>query len=400
MARKPIDVYKELLRIEIDRDSEEAMSRVLKRYSTQSFSGQNLSAHLSKFLGIFMKLSATLDSRNETRLSDLTVAIDTLDIFSSTSKWWSLTRKNPRFILRPPSHDPREFIISVSSINLGSGTISRIDNASERLSRFLNDHDLGDKKRNYYLCESVVSVWILLSAFAAKNQGRSATQEEDFEIAYDVLRILLFYTPYDDYLALTSSRRLGTNSNLHQAANISFAPGFEKQLESSAAAELENKHAEFLTQRAVSPSSSTRAILTNSLKLLCQLQAVEMGYTRVEEQHYGTFIIRSLEMLDKIGVSSQIFQNESAILSLFKQLKPRNGFQERLSLLSRRLEGLIVDSTGNRDFLLQYSRLVPRMISLLLLIACGTMPPAEEGLSDKDLKRGLILLNRLVSGQL
>ncbi|MBD3405856.1 MAG: hypothetical protein GF411_06980 [Candidatus Lokiarchaeota archaeon] len=397
MARKPIEVYKNLLRTEVDRDSMGAMSRVLERYSHHIYSGQKLSEHLTKFLVVFAKLSAVLDTRKKTRMADLTIAIDTLDIFASTSKWWSLTRKRPRFVIRPPSHDPREFITSLIAVDMGSSTLNRIDNASERLSRFLSEHDLGDNKETYQLCESIVSIWILLSGFAARNKGRSATVEEDFEIAYDVLRILLFYTPYDDFISLTATRKLGTSSKLHQAAVITFSPGFEKQLDSSRAAGLENKHAEFLTQQAISPTSATRAILTNSLKLLCQLKSVDMGYARIEEEHYGSFILQSLELLDSIGVSTTLFQNDSDVVSLFKRLKPREGLEERLSLLSRRLEGLIVDSTGNREFLLQYSRLVPRMVSLLLLVASGTMPPDEEGLRYKDLKRGLILLHRLIN---
>jgi hypothetical protein len=72
--------------------------------------------------------------------------------------------------------------------------------------------------------------------------------------------------------------------------------------------------------------------------------------------------------------------------------------EERIQLLTRRLEGLIVDSTGNKDFLLQYARLVPRLVALLLLLATSTKSSSETPLEDINLKRGLILLNELISG--
>ncbi|MHA2192673.1 MAG: hypothetical protein ACXAAR_04525, partial [Candidatus Thorarchaeota archaeon] len=58
---------------------------------------------------------------------------------------------------------------------------------------------------------------------------------------------------------------------------------------------------------------------------------------------------------------------------------------------------LLVDSAGNRDYVLQYARMVPRIIALLLLVAAATKTQPTEPLRDQDLKRGLILLNKLFS---
>ena len=72
---------------------------------------------------------------------------------------------------------------------------------------------------------------------------------------------------------------------------------------------------------------------------------------------------------------------------------------DRLSLIIRRLESLIVDSSGNRDFLFQNSRVVPRMVSLLLLLASGTNPEPSPVLRDIDLKRGLVILEQIVNAK-
>ena len=103
-------------------------------------------------------------------------------------------------------------------------------------------------------------------------------------------------------------------------------------------------------------------------------------------------------MFDQVGVSPNFLQDESAAVEVFKGLRLGVGVEERIQLLTRRLEGLVVDSTGNKDFLLQYARLVPRLIALLLLLATVTKKSRKDALEDVDLKRGLLLLYDLING--
>jgi hypothetical protein len=191
---------------------------------------------------------------------------------------------------------------------------------------------------------------------------------------------------------------LATHTLLPQAASIGFSPAFDKKLNASVAARLEKVHSEHLAGMASSTSGASRTILTNSLRLLGQIQAVNQGLERLEEEHYDSIILGALEMFDKIGISSDFLQNETAAVEIFQSLRPSEGVDERIQLLTRRLEGLVVDSTGNKDFLLQYSRLVPRMVSLLLLLASKSKASPEAPLNDLDFKRGLILLHHLISG--
>lgn len=121
-----------------------------------------------------------------------------------------------------------------------------------------------------------------------------------------------------------------------------------------------------------------------------------MGLTRIDEEHYDSIIMGAIGKLERTGVSPTLLGDERAALNLFNRLRPEEGVPELLNLMIRRLEGLIVDSTGNRDFLLQYARLVPRLVALLLLLASGTKTSSEYGLQDADLKRGLILFNALL----
>jgi hypothetical protein len=121
-----------------------------------------------------------------------------------------------------------------------------------------------------------------------------------------------------------------------------------------------------------------------------------MGLARIDEEHYDSIIMGAIGTLERIGVSPTLLGDERAALNLFNRLRPEEGIPELLNLMIRRLEGLIVDSTGNRDFLLQYARLVPRLVALLLLLASGTKISSEYGLQDADLKRGLILFNALL----
>jgi hypothetical protein len=145
-------------------------------------------------------------------------------------------------------------------------------------------------------------------------------------------------------------------------------------------------------------SGASRTIWTNSLRFLGQLQAVKQDIERLEEEHYDSTIVHALQMFEDVGVSSDFLQNESAAVETFQGLKLGAGVEERIQFLTRRLEGLVVDSTGNKDFLLQYARLVPRLIAILLLLATNTKTSTKSPLEDADLKRGLILLHNLISG--
>jgi hypothetical protein len=357
-----------------------------------------MSDHLTRFLRLITRLVGYLDGRELASLSDATVAIDVLDYFTSSSKWWSMSRKDPGFVLRPPSREPREFIKSIADIQLAGSTLQRATVAADKLSRFLEEHELSDSGSRGELREDVLSSWILLSAFSCKAQGRNVTTEGDFETGYDILRILLFYIPIEDYTTLTVIRRIGTHSLLPKAASIGFSPAFDKKLNASVAARLEKVHGEHLAEMAPSTSGASRTILTNSLRLLGQIQAVSLGVERLEEEHYESTIMAALEMFEKIGVSSDFLQNESEAVKIFQGLRLGEGVEDRIQLLTRRLEGLVVDSTGNKDFLLQYSRLVPRLVALLLLLACKAKASPEAPLTDLDFKRGLILLHHLISG--
>jgi hypothetical protein len=102
--------------------------------------------------------------------------------------------------------------------------------------------------------------------------------------------------------------------------------------------------------------------------------------------------------LERVRIDPEVFLDENAVVGLFRRLRPaEEGIGEGLALLTRKLESLIVDSTGNRNFLLQHARVVPRMVALLLLVSSGTKSPEDDGLRDIDLKRGLILLEKLIS---
>jgi hypothetical protein len=330
--------------------------------------------------------------------SDVTEAIDVLDYFTSTSKWWTMTRKEPGLILKPPSREPRNFIKSIADLQFGSNTLQRVSSASEKLIRFLEEHDVTDPVQRKDLSESFVASWSILSAFACKGQGRNVITEADFETAYDILRILFFYVPSEDFRALTVIRRLGSHTILPRAASVTFSPGFERKLNSSVAASLEKVHGDYLAGMASATSGASRTILTNSLRFLGQLQAVKQEIERLEANHYDSTIVHALQMFEQVGVSSDFLQNESAAVELFQGLRLGNGVEERIQLLTRRLEGLVVDSTGNKDFLLQYARLVPRLIAILLLLATNTKTSSKAPLEDVDLKRGLILLHNLISG--
>ncbi|NHI83526.1 MAG: hypothetical protein EAX81_04420 [Candidatus Thorarchaeota archaeon] len=398
MTRTPIEIYRGLIDASIPTEIVSHIDSVIGRYSHQVFAGQKLIIHLSHFLETICKTITILDGRTTSSISDLTGAVDILDHFTSTSKWWTITREDPGFRLRLPSRDPREFMLSLSQVQIGGETSGRIAGAAEKLARFLEDHGLTDTKSCEALCERFASCWVLISGFSCKSQGRSVTTESDFEVAYDILRILLFYTPLYDFKALTAIRRISTDPKIAKLAEIAFSPGFERKLESSVAARLERLNEASLAKIAFSVPSASRNILTNSLKFLAQLKALEQGLSRIEEDDYDSIILGSMGLLNSIGISQENFRDEATVNALFRKIQLDAGVDEKLSLLVRRLEGLLVDSTRNREFLLQNAKLVPRMVALLLLLAGVTKASSDRGLQDLDLKRSLVLFHDLISG--
>lgn len=397
MTRTPIDVYRGLIGAIIPSEIASHIDSVTSRYSDQVFAGQKLTIHLSHFIETICRTITILDGRTSSNVSDLTGAVDVLDYFTSTSKWWTMDREDPGFQLRPPSRNPREFILSVSQVQVGGETSGRISGAAEKLARFLEDHGLTNTKSCEALCERFVSCWTLLSGFFCKSQGRNITTEGDFEVAYDILRILLFYAPLDDFKALTAIRQIATDPKIAKIAEIAFSPGFERKLDSSMAARLERSNETSLVKIAASLPSASRNILTNSLKFLAQLKALELGIPRIKENDYDSIILGSMGLLESIDVSQENFRDEATANALFRRLQLDTGTDKKLSFLVRRLEGLLVDSTGSREFLLQNAKLVPRMIALLLLLAGVTKTPDDKGLQDLDLKRSLILFNKLLN---
>jgi hypothetical protein len=398
LARTPVDVYRGLVDTQLDEETAEQINSVVSRFTDFVFAGEKLSIHLTRFLNLTTRLIALLDSEPQANHTHLTMSVDLLDYLTSASKWWNVTRQDPSIVLRPPSREARAFIKSITDLHVGGTTLQRISGATDKLSRFLEEHDIESSEEVENFCSSMLSAWALLSAFACKGQGRNVATEADFETAYDTVRILLFYIALDDFRALSIVRQLGTHSLLPKAASVTFSPGFEKKLNASVAASLEKEYNGYLIAMAKATSGSARSILTNSLRLLGQLQAVDKGIERLEKEHYDPIIIGAIELIERIGVSSDFLQNDSATISLFKTLKPGVGVEEKIQLLIRRLEGLIVDSTGNKDFLLQYARLVPRLIAMILLLAARTKNDPDSAIEDSDIKRGLILLYKLISG--
>jgi len=398
LARTPVDVYRGLVDTQLDDKAVEQINSVVSRFTDFVFAGEKLSIHLNRFLDLTTRLIAYLDSQTTVNQDHLTMSVDLLDYLTSASKWWTVTRQEPGIVLRPPSREARGFIKSITDLHVGGTTLQRISGATDKLSRFLEEHDIESSKEVESFCNNMLSAWVLLSAFACKGQGRNVATEVDFETAYDVVRILLFYVELDDFKALTVIRQLGSHSLLPKIASVNFSPGYEKKLNASVAANLEKEYGSHLIKMAKATSGAARLILTNSLRLLAQYQAVDKGITRLEEEHYDSTIIGALELIESIGVSTDFLQDDSAAIAIFKSLQPGDGVDERIQLMLRRLEGLIVDSTGNKDFLLQYARLVPRLIALILLLASKTKESPNPPIEDSDIKRGLILLYKLING--
>ncbi|MBN2231115.1 MAG: hypothetical protein JW779_16140 [Candidatus Thorarchaeota archaeon] len=399
MARTPVDGYRGLIQTRLDDSIPAQINSVVARFADCVFAGEKLSIHLTRFLRLTTRLTAYLDSRDIANQSDVTISIDLLDYLTSTSKWWAVTRQDPGLVLRPPSRDARSFIKSIADLQVGGNTLQRISGATEKLSRFLEEHEVGTLEKIEELCNCMLSAWALLSAFSCKAQGRNVVTETDFETAYDFVRILLFYVELNDFMALTAVRRLGMHNILPLSAVVSFSPAFEKNLNASVAANLERIYSDRLAEIAMITSGASRSILTNSLKFLGQLQAVSQEIERLEAEHYDSIILGAMNMIERVGIPPDFLMQESSAISLFENLRLGEGVDERIQLLIRRIEGLIVDATGNKDFLLQYARLVPRLVSLLLLIACKTKESPIAPLEDSDIKRGLILLYELISAQ-
>jgi hypothetical protein len=400
LARTPIEIYRDLLTITIDEHVPEAINRVVQRYADYQLAGEKLSVHLARFIELCTRIIASLESKPNANLSHLTMAIDILDHFTSASKWWYMTRELPGFVLRPASRDPRDFIKSIAYIKTGTEAINRIGGARQRLAGFLDQQEVADSAFRDQLCESFTSAWILLSAFSCKERGRNTTSESDFETAYDILRILMFYTSLHDFKAITSTRKLATSPIIPQIARIDFSPGFERKLDSSLAARLERQHSSELSKIAAAVPGAARSILTNSLRLLSQLHALKNEIPRLEAEGYADVILGALQLLEEHGVSAKHLRDESSVSTLFKGMIPAvDEIIDRLSLMIRRIESLIVDASGNKDFLFQNSRVVPRLVSLLLLLASATNPEPKPVLRDIDLKRGIVILEDIINAK-
>lgn len=399
MARKPIDVYHGLAKCELSTGALNRIKSLVERFSEYQFAGENLPTHLSRFLSLFSQLVTYLDSRDTSTPSDVTLSVDVLDYFLSTSKWWRMSRSAPSFIIRPPSRDPRDFLQSLSEVKLGSSALGRIDGAAERLSRFLKQHDFEQKQRKS-ICDGAISSWAILCAALARSKGKSRINEEDFEIAYDLVRILLFYVSREEFLALTAVRRIGTHEQLPKIVEVRISSEFENSLESSQAARFEDEHSQLLTKVSSTLPSISRNILTNSLRFLVQLDNAKHARPVVGPNEYEAAIVNAMTLLQQAGMPPELLDNTSRFRKLFREIAFSETLGHHLSLLSRRLEGLIVDATGNREFLLEHTSLVPRLLSLVLLLSIGSIPENADTFSHSDLKRGLIAVYELLSKQI
>ena len=397
MTRRPIDVYRGIMEAQLDSELSVHIKSFVNQFASCTFAGHPVSAHLVRFLGVISRLVAYLDSRSVAGFEDLTLAIDSLDYFSSTSKWWIIDRRDPSFILKPPAHEPREFMTSLADVTVDSGTMSRITSSIDRLARFLDEHHFTNQDATDKLSESLASMWVLLSAFVCKGQGRSATIEGDFEIAYDTVRILLFHNTRDNFRAVTSVRLLGMSRKLIALTTVGLSPGFEDRLDTSIAAKLERSYFEESGGPTHKLATSFRHVFTNSLRILSQLTVLERGLDRIESSDYELVIKSSLQRISSLNIEEGILHNEALGMSLFKKIEVSNDLVKRLDLLAKRLEGLIVAATGNRDFLFKYSKLVPRLISLLLLLAAGTVTDSRKTIEYTDIERALILLHSIFS---
>lgn len=396
MSRKTLDVYLGLIHTNIDPIVKSKIESMVSRYSKVIINGQPLSTLLNRFISLFAKLSAYLDDRSHVAVSDITTSIDLLDIFTSTTKWWLLTRKDPYITIRPSSHDPRSFLSSLDSVQIASPTLSRISGSVDRLSRFLDDQDILESEDYSYLTDAISSSWVLLSAFICRNQGRNVTNEEDFEKAYDITRVLLFYTPHEDFRSLTAIRHICTSRIIPHLADVVLSSEFEHKLNSSTAAHLEINNSEMLSKLLPSNPRITRNALTDAIRFLVRVVAAKEEIERVDGTHYETITAKAIDLLNGVGISPDLIANEQKVLNIFNSLKSLPQIDERIGLLSRRIESLIITYVGNKEFLLQHPRLVSQIVSLILL-ACALTKESDSSLGYYDIKRGLILVNQIIS---
>ncbi len=389
MARTPLEVYRGIISILIDDHVTSRMSLITDKFSDIQFAGDKMSSHLSRFMMLICRLVSYLRSQSNADSTSLTASVDTLDYFSSTSRWWMMTREQPGFIIRPPSYDPRESIREASTVRFSGPTLSRIDSAAERIHSFLSEHDICERGNCERLRDEILSSWALLSAFSCHGHGRSVTEEADFEIAYDTMRILLFYTPTDDFLSLGALRQVCRSPVLPRIASVTLSPGFERKLESSRAAVLESTKTPTVRGRSL---RSIRMVLTNSFRLLVQLRSAMAGIDRVEADEYESMMAEAMSVLESAGIKTEMFGDDRLVEQCLVRLPRESSTVERLDLLGQRIESLVAESQG-REFLLHNPRLVPRLVSLILFLAIGTTDAGRIG--DTDIKRALVLLGNM-----
>ncbi|MHA1588555.1 MAG: hypothetical protein ACTSV9_07275, partial [Candidatus Thorarchaeota archaeon] len=76
MARKPVEVYRGLFMVRFDSEAPTRMESVIGRFSDQELAGERLSTHLTRFLGLWSRLAAFLDSKDVIDLEDITMSVD------------------------------------------------------------------------------------------------------------------------------------------------------------------------------------------------------------------------------------------------------------------------------------------------------------------------------------
>ncbi len=393
-------MYRGIIATSLDEGCLAHINTISGHFTDAKLAGTPVRVHVARFLSLFSRLLAYLDGRNTTGMDDLTASIDLLDYFASTSRWWSLDRRQPFFVLRPPTRSPRESLDSLAAVTIDGPTMSRLGGAVDRLARFLDEHEVNDRAACDGMCESLVSIWTILCSLLSFLRGRSSTTENDFERAYDVTRVLLFHVDPDEFRALVAVRRVGTHPILLKAADVILAPDFESQLDSSMAAHLERSHAVHISPVVPTRPRIVREVLTGSLRILAQCHAAASAMEQLGASDYERVTHRGLALLGAVGVPLDFLQDPQAVTQALKRLHNTSGLADYLEPLMRRLELLIVDASGNRDFHLEHTLFVTRLMSLLLLLAIATGPAASGRISPSDLRRGLILLSRLLGSLL
>ena len=175
MSRTPVDVYRGLVQTQLDDKIMGQIDTVVSRFTDFVFAGEKLSIHLNRFLDLTTRLIAMLDSEKSANHNHLTMSVDLLDYLTSTSKWWTVTRREPGIVLKPPSREARSFIKSIADLHVGGSTLQRISGATDKLSKFLEEHEIEESGEVERLFNGMLSAWVLLSAFASKGQCRNVT---------------------------------------------------------------------------------------------------------------------------------------------------------------------------------------------------------------------------------